>query len=100
MTILETKIHYVTKVTDRRDDGWCEVGAYVDPVLPGAGRILAAVITHPCKGAKWTVHSAGSHNKRTFTSLAKAWSHAWEIAAQTDAGKIHRKTYFPEECEA
>lgn len=98
MTTLECKIHYVTKVTDRREDGWCEVGAYVDPVLPGASRILAAVITHPCKGAKWTVHSAGSHDKRIFPSLVKAWSYAWEIANQTDAAKIHRKTYFPEEC--
>jgi hypothetical protein len=96
MTILETKVHYVTKVTDRRADGWCEVGAYVDPILPGASRILAAVITHPCKGAKWTVHAASSHDKRAFTSLAKAWAYAWEIASGTDAGKYHRKAYFPD----
>ena len=96
MTILECRVHYITKRTERRGGGWCEVGVYVDPVLPGGTRILAAVISHPCKGAKWTVHAAGKHDKRAFPSLVKAWEHAWQIASQTDAGRIHDKNYFPE----
>ena len=96
MLILECRVHYVTKRTERRGGGWCEVGVYVDPVLPGGSRILAAVISHPCKGAKWTLHSAGSHNREVFPSLNKAWGRAWQIASQTDAGRIHDKNYFPE----
>jgi hypothetical protein len=96
MTILECRVHYITKRTDRRESGWCEVGVYVDPVLPGGSRILAAVISHPCKGAKWTLHSAGSHSRETFPSLIKAWERAWDIATLTDAGQIHYKKYFPD----
>lgn len=56
MLVDNVKTYYpeprVTMREDKRRD-WSEIGVYVDN--PN-GRALAAVITHPCAGAKWFVY--------------------------------------------
>ena len=92
MKTYEIRAHFVTYVKSIGENGWQEVGLYVDPVLSGASRILIAVMTHPCKGAKWTVHSASSHEKKTFRLKRDARKHAFELCVKSDAGQIHAKS--------
>lgn len=84
------RAHFVTFSTSRRGD-WSEIGVYVDEVLPGAGKILVAVITHPCRGAKWILHSAQGHSLQRLRTKAAARKAAFEMAVASDAGRIHAK---------
>jgi len=92
MKTFESKAHFVTYVKTYGENGWSEVGLYVDPVLPGTKRILTAVMTHPCKGAKWFVHEAGIHGKRTFSTMKEAREYAFDVCVKSDAGQIHAKS--------
>jgi len=86
-----TRRNFVTFKEDRRTDGFCEIGVYVDPILPKAGLIMAAVISKQAgKGCKWCVYGAFNHSAPFRTLVkGKALDHAYDIARFTDAGKIH-----------
>lgn len=93
MKTFVSKAHFVTyKDTRKSEFGFREIGLYVDPVLTGAQPILGAVITHPAKGAKWFVHEAGRHGKRTFSTLKDARKYAFDVCVKSDAGQIHAKS--------
>lgn len=92
MKTFESKAHFVTYVKTYGENGWSETGLYVDPVLPGAGRILTAVMTHPCKGAKWFVHAASSHEKKAFRRMHDARKYAFDLCVKSDAGQIHAQS--------
>ena len=93
MKTFESKAHFVTyKDTRMTEGGWREIGLYVDPVLPGAQPILCAVITHPCKGAKWFVHEANRHGKNAFPTMKAARRYAFRACVNSDAGQIHAKS--------
>lgn len=79
----------ITLREDKRPGGWSEIGVYVDPVLPNAGNILAAVISHPGAGTKWFVHPAGNHDRIRCSSRKLAIVTAINIALNTDAYRIH-----------
>lgn len=64
-TLKVTRRNFVTFKEDRRTDGFVEVGVYVDPVLPGAGLILSAVISRQAgKGNKWCVYPYNGPTRR------------------------------------
>ena len=93
MKTFVSKAHFVTyKDTRKSEDGFREIGLYVDPVIAGAQLIFCAVITHPAKGAKWFVHEAGRHGKHTFTTLKEARKYAFDLCVKSDAGQIHAKS--------
>ena len=93
MKTFVSKAHFVTyKDTRKSEYGFREIGLYVDPVLQGAHPILIAVITHPAKGAKWFVHEAGIHGKRTFSTMKEARAYAFGVCVKSDAGQIHAKS--------
>lgn len=93
MKTFVSKAHFVTyKDTRKTEGGWREIGLYVDPVIEGGQPILCAVITHPAKGAKWFVHEASSHGKRTFSTMAAARAHAFEVCVKSAAGQIHARS--------
>lgn len=50
----------------RLGGGASEVAVY------GIWNELIAVITHPCRGAKWFLHRAGSHVREKFPTLKAA----------------------------
>lgn len=80
----------ITLREDKRPGGWSEIGVYVDPVIPTAGKICAAVITHPCAGGKWFVSDrhTGARGVPFKTRKAALWA-AIEAAKDTDAYKTH-----------
>lgn len=82
---------FITVKEDRRGD-WSEIGVFVDHILPAAGKICAAVITHPCKGAKWFVHDrdTGCRGVPFKTKKLALWA-AIEAAKDIEAYKIHAK---------
>lgn len=82
--------HIVVREDKRRD--WSEIAVFVEPALPRATKICAAVITHPCAGAKWFVHDAftGCRGVPFKTRKAALWA-AIEAAKDTDAYKSHTK---------
>lgn len=93
MKTFVSKAHFVTyKDTRKAEGGFREIGLYVDPVLAGAQPILTAVITHPCKGAKWFVHRSDRHGKTAFSTLKAARSFAFGVCVKSDAGQIHAKS--------
>lgn len=76
----------------KSDIGWgSEIGVYVDPVIPTAGRICAAIVTHPCTGAKWFVHDryTGARGVPFKTRKAALWA-AIEAAKDTEAYRLHQ----------
>ena len=88
-TLKVTRRDFVTLKEDRRTDGFCEIGVYVDPVLPGAGLILTAVISKQAgRGCKWCVYPYNGPTRR-FTRKGAAYDYAAEVARASDAGKIH-----------
>ena len=72
------QVHFVTKKTTHGADGWCEVGHYV-------GDKLIAVLTHPCKNAKWFVH--GDKGKAAFRRKRDAERFAFDLCVASPEGR-------------
>lgn len=53
----------VLMMTNRREGGWSETGVYVD-------RVLHAVVSHPCAGASWFLHTMDFKSRRYSTQTA------------------------------
>ena len=76
---------------DKRGD-WSEIGVYVDPVIPTAGNVCIAVITHPCAGAKWFIHATGLSSRGIPCRTRQyALELAINAARQSAAYKHHTK---------
>lgn len=92
-TLKVTRRNFVTFKEDRRGDGFVEIGVYVDPILPKAGLIMAAVISRQAgNGNKWCVYAAFNRSAPFRTPVkGKALDHAYDLARWSDAGKIHEK---------
>jgi hypothetical protein len=82
---------FITVKEDKRGD-WSEIAVYVDPVLPGAGKICTSIITHPCSGAKWFVHDrdTGVRGVPFKTKKLALWA-AIEAAKDVEAYRHHTK---------
>lgn len=83
--------HIKVREDKRRD--WSEIGVFVDAVLPYGPSICAAIITHPCAGAKWFVHdrNTGCRGVPFKTRKSALWA-AIEAAKDTDAYKHHKSS--------
>ena len=53
----------IRMVTTRKESGWSETGVYV-------GNDLHAVVTHPCAGARWFLHTINFKTRRYSTQKA------------------------------
>lgn len=69
--------------TDRRDNGYVEIGVYVDAILSGDYPVFAAAVLRTALSSKWRIGS------RTFRTKADAMEMALTIARNTHAYKIH-----------
>jgi hypothetical protein len=69
---------------DKRGD-WSEIAVYVEARV---GQVAAAIVTHPCVGAKWFVHGAEAYGRgvphKTRKSAIEA---ALTIARDTETYK-------------
>ena len=71
---------------DKRRD-WSEIAIYVEAKI---GQITAAIITHPCAGANWFVHSSDTYAKaKAFKTRKSALEFALLSAKETEAYKRH-----------
>lgn len=71
---------------DKRRD-WSEIAVYVEARV---GQIAAAIITHPCAGAKWFVHSSDVYSKaKPFRTRKSALEYALVAVKETEAYKLH-----------
>ena len=82
--------HIVVREDKRRD--WSEISVFVDPSAPRITKTCAAIITHPCAGAKWFVYDnfTGRRGVPFKTRKDALWA-AIEAAKNTDAYKAHTK---------
>ena len=53
----------IRMITTRKDGGWSETGVYV-------GNALHAVVTHPCAGARWFLHTMDFKARRYASQKA------------------------------
>lgn len=89
MTVTQTNPEpHIRLRTDRRDNGWSEIGVYVDAVIEGAYPILVAVVSHNCSGGKWVLHPGDAPAVR-FPTRKEALKRALWWARRSDAYKIH-----------
>jgi len=89
MTRKETTANGVTIVECRYDSGLVEISAYIDPVLPKAGRILVGVATRQDPKCKWCAYMAGGGVRPAFKSRLKIRAteaiRSWAMAAKLKA---------------
>jgi hypothetical protein len=66
---------------DKRGD-WSEIAVYVEAKV---GQVAAAIVTHPCRGAKWFVLSATAYGRGVSHKTRKgALEAAIAIAKESD----------------
>ena len=73
VTNTKTTVNGVTLSESHYRSGLAEIGAYLEPVLPGAARILVAVASRqPGPGCKWCLYTTATSASFTrHTSKAK-----------------------------
>jgi len=68
----------IRMITTRKDGGWSETGVYV-------GNTLHAVVTHPCAGARWFLHTTNFKTRRYSTQKAALAAATKELEEHNDA---------------
>lgn len=71
--------------TDRRDNGWVEIGAFVEPVIRDAGLVYVASVLRTSRSAKWHIGSQTFRTKQAAMDMLMTLSRssaAYRICAQ------------------